>query len=140
MSLYVVDACVAAKWFLEEEFTDAARRVLRQGNRLHAPSFLLLEVDSLLCRRVRRKELSAADATEARARLRQLPIAFHGAARLQDQAFEMALRARCSPYDCLYIVLAAILGGHVVTADRKLVRTLTNTPLADYLAWVEDVP
>ena len=111
MSVYVVDACVAAKWFLNEDFTEDARRLLRPGNRLHAPEFLLLEVDSLLCRRVRRKELTAVAAADARARLRQLPIEFYRTEALEDRAFEMAIETRCSPYDCLYVVLATLLDG-----------------------------
>lgn len=39
----IVDASIAAKWFLEEDLSDAARRVLRRGNNLYAPDFLLLE-------------------------------------------------------------------------------------------------
>ena len=50
MSLYVVDASVAAKWFIEEVHAEAALALLRESNRLHAPDFLLVEMDGLLCK------------------------------------------------------------------------------------------
>ena len=48
MSLYVVDASVAAKWYFSEEHTQAARRVLQQEHELHAPELFLLETDAEL--------------------------------------------------------------------------------------------
>lgn len=40
----VVDASVAVKWVVEEEFSDAAERLLTMGTTLHAPSHWLAEV------------------------------------------------------------------------------------------------
>ena len=139
MSAYVVDASVAAKWFLEEELTDHARRVLRPGNRLYAPDFFLLEIDSLFCRRVRRRDISATEAEDARARLRLLPIEYHGFGTLRDRAFEMAVRTRRSPYDCLYVVLAILLDGQMVTADSRFYTAMAGGPFSDRIIWVADV-
>ncbi len=50
MSIYVVDASVAAKWFLEEDYTTEAFRLLALGNTLHAPDFMLLDIDHVLCK------------------------------------------------------------------------------------------
>ena len=46
MSVYVIDASIAAKWFFDENLSGAARGVLNQEHRLFAPDFFLLEMDS----------------------------------------------------------------------------------------------
>ena len=42
--MIVVDACVAAKWFLPEPFSDVAERVLLEAEVRIAPEHLLVEV------------------------------------------------------------------------------------------------
>lgn len=139
MSTYVVDASVAAKWFLEEEDTETALRVLDEDNELHAPDFLLAEADSILCKRVRRLELTEERAIQFREILRALPIHLYPFVVLLDQAYGIANRTGRSLYDCLYVVLAVLLDAPVVTADRRLYNALADGPFAAYVAWVEDV-
>ncbi|KKK99010.1 hypothetical protein LCGC14_2637010, partial [marine sediment metagenome] len=62
MSAYVVDASVAAKWFAEETYADDARRILHADNQLHAPELFLLEMDSVLCKWVRRGVVNESEA------------------------------------------------------------------------------
>lgn len=140
MSLYIVDASVAAKWFLREAHRVDAWRLFAPGNRLHAPDFALLELDNLFCKRLRRGELSEEDAREARMLLRQMPLRLAPTASLRDQSFEIAVETRRSPYDCLYLALAVQLGGPMVTADRRFFDAVAPWPLADHVLWVEDVP
>src|SRR3989304_9486659 len=66
VSVLIVDASVAAKWFVEEEHGEAALSVLDEKNQLHAPDFLLLEMDSIVCKWVRRGVVSPAEGTEGR--------------------------------------------------------------------------
>jgi len=139
VSVYVVDASVAAKWLLDEELAEDARRLLRGGNRLYAPDFLLLEIDNLLCKRVRRGDLRPNDAQDARVLLRQLPIEYHAFAPLQNKAFEIAMGTRRSLYDCLYLALAVLLDGQMVTADRRFYDAMASGPLSEHVAWVEDM-
>ena len=138
MSLYVVDASVAAKWFLHEEHTQAARRVLAGDNDFHAPDFFLLEMDNVLCKHVRRGNISGEDAHRIRAALGRCPIHYHSWQELRNSAYAMANQTRRSVYDCLYVALAAELGGQMVTADRRLYEALTAGPLSDHVVWVED--
>jgi len=140
MSVYVVDASVAAKWYFKEAHTDAARRVLAGTHRLHAPDLFLLETDSLLCKRIRRGDITEADGDEIRAAIRQVPMLLHESSSLSDPAYEMAKRTRRSPYDCLYVALAVLLGGQMVTADLRLYEALAGGPFGKYVLWVEDVP
>lgn len=140
MSIYVVDASVAAKWFLTEPHTDCALRLLRVGQGLFAPDYFLLEMDNLFCKRIRRGHLTPTRARQVRLVLRRVPIMYAPFAWLQDEAFDIAVRTRRSPYDCLYLALAVRLGGPMVTADRRFFDAVAPGPFAQDVLWVEDVP
>ena len=140
MSAYVVDASVAAKWFFREMHRDAALRLLDARAALHAPDFLLLELDHVLRKRIRRGLIGAVEGDRIRTVLRSYPIAYTPFRSLQDRAYSTASRTGCTVYDCLYVALAVGLGERLVTADRRLYDGLAPTPLADHVLWVEDVP
>lgn len=137
--MIILDASVAVKCFFPEEHSAQAQHVLHGEEPLHAPEILLLEFDSYLCRRVRRGESSVADAEDSRALLREAPVSLHPTSDLLDDAFALAARTSCSPYDCLYVILAARLQGKAVTADERFCRNLAGSPFADHLLWIGDV-
>ena len=138
--IVVIDASVAAKWFFfDEEHSDAALSLLGNPFELNAPDFLYLEMESLLCKRNRRKELSISEALEMDEEIRSMPISSHLSIELQDRAFEMALETRTTIYDCLYLALAEALDGRMVTADAKFFQSLQSSPLRDRMHWVEDL-
>ena len=139
MTIFVLDASVVAKWFAQEPFADRASLLLDDRHQLHAPDFLLVEMDSVFANWVRRGALTRSAASEARATLRRCPLQFHDAAALLDPAFAIALHAGASVYDSLYVALAAFLKARLVTADRKLLDALAPTPLSKHLLWIEAV-
>lgn len=140
MSVYVLDASVAVKWFLEEEHSEAALRLLDARHHLHAPDFSLLELDHVLAKRMRRGELETSEAWEIRQAIRTLPVLRHRFELFSELAFELAAASGRGIYDCVYLALALVLGVEVVTADRRFYDALVPGPLADALLWVEDVP
>ena len=140
MTVYVVDASVAAKWFLEEEYSAESLELLSSQNSLHAPDWFLLEVDHVLCKKIRRGELSVTEGEEIREALDSFPVRQHRFGGLRDLAFVMACRLGRGLYDCLYLSLARQLGGKMVTADRKFLNALSETTLAESILWIEDVP
>lgn len=139
MSVFIVDASMAAKWFMEEEYSEVALSVLQESNQLHAPDFLLLEMDSIICKWTRRGAVSPAEGTELRNAIRQYPIQHHPFITFLDSAFAIANRTGQSIYDCLYVALAAILKGSMVTADRRLYNVLKNGPLKKHIIWIGDI-
>jgi len=139
LSVLVVDASVAAKWFFNEVHSPAAADVLRVANRLYAPDFLLLEMDSVFCKRVRHGDITAHQAAEARALLSNLPIEYHPFLSLSTRAYEIAVEYRCSVYDGLYVALAENLDAKVVTADRRFLESLAGGELSRRFIWVADL-
>ena len=140
MSIYVVDTSVAAKWFLEEADTAAARRLLNEQDRLHAPDFFLIEFDRVVSKRVQRNEITVSEGHTIRLTLRRFPVKTHPFQPLLDLAYEIAVGNRQSLYDCLYVALAASLEAPMVTADRRLLKRLGGSALAKHLVWVGDIP
>jgi len=136
VSHYIVDAGVAAKWFLPEDYTPEAQGLLKIGERFSAPDFLQLEMDNLLCKRIRRGEISEKDANDARAMLAEIFIQYHSSLSLRERSYKLALLTRQSVYDCLYLALALKLNAQLVTADRRLYQKIAVGPLADYVEWV----
>ena len=141
MSTYVVDASVAAKWFFDEPLSEEANRLLDPYHVLHVPDFFLLEIDSILCKKIRRGEISEGEAKEIRSALGIFPIQKHPFQLMMDPAFELAVQTQSSTYDCLYLVLAIVLGSKMVTADRRFYDNISKSRLtAENLCWVEDLP
>ena len=71
--------------------------------------------------------------------LRQYPIQHHTFISFLDSAFVIANQTEQSIYDCLYVALAALVKGSMVTADRKLYDILKNGRFKKHVVWVEDV-
>lgn len=119
MAPYVLDASVLAALYLEDPVADpSAAAVARiDGEELHAPDFVLLEVANVLWKRVRRGQIQAEDALAA---LGSTPVAMlqlHRTEELVPQALALALAHGFTAYDALYVALATRVGGTVVTND-----------------------
>jgi predicted nucleic acid-binding protein len=140
VSVYVVDASVALKWYVPEIHSEAALRVLEPGNELHAPDLLHAEAGNILWKKTRRGELSAGDARRIARALLAVPFEVHASAALVEGALGVAIRADRTVYDGMYVALAVALDGVLVTADRRLSNALESTPFGRHVLWVEDVP
>ncbi len=57
--MIVVDASVAAKWYMPEEYSDRAMDLLHSGLELIAPDLLLLEFGNIILRVLRRREMDS---------------------------------------------------------------------------------
>ncbi len=137
--IVVVDASVAAKWFIAEENAEDALKLLKRPYELHAPDLLYLEVDNVLCKLIRRGLLSEDEGFDIHNRLLAFPIQSYSSWALREVAFQMAVETKRSVYDCLYLALAEALECRIVTADRKFFQALLNGPLGSHLSWVEDL-
>jgi predicted nucleic acid-binding protein len=136
MTAFVLDASVAAKWFVEEEYSAEAMVLLESDVELHAPDFFLLEMDNLVGKWLRRDVISVKEAREVRETIRAIPLILHNSHNLLDPAFEITVETGASLYDCLYIALAGALNESVITADFRLLENLAGGPFS---LWVEDI-
>lgn len=139
MTMLIVDASVAAKWLVKEEFSEAALNLLSPGNQLGAPDFLLLEMDSIIGKWVRRRAIGPGEGSELRNAFHRYPIQYTSFVPLLDSAFAISIDTGQSIYDCLYVALATLLNHSMVTADRRLYDSLKGNVFGHHVGWIEDL-
>ncbi len=138
MTRLVVDSNTIVKWFVVEEFSEAARRILRLSHSLIAPDFMPAEVMSAMLRKLRRGQIDEADLFIARDSIRDA-FELVDSEPLLDVALRLAVPNRRSAYDSTYVIVARECGCQLVTADRRLYDAIA--PLyPETLLWVEDTP
>jgi predicted nucleic acid-binding protein len=108
--LLVVDASVAAKWYLKEELSEEAAWVIEAGARgearLLAPVLLAAELGNVLWQRYRQEELSVEEIRDVWAAFEAAPLTLVEIERLMPTALEVAVGYGCTVYDALYVALA----------------------------------
>jgi predicted nucleic acid-binding protein len=135
----VVDASVAVKWFVPENYSAEAIRLLDVAFRRHIPVLLYSEVGQTIWKKVnRRKEIDAAEGRSIVRGLMITPLELHDVTPLLEPAFDIALATGRTVYDSIYVALAVALGCKLVTADRKLYNALRGGPFTDDIVWVAD--
>lgn len=135
----VIDASVAVKWLVDEEFGEQALRV-RTHDRPHvAPQHFVVEVCGAIRKKFREGELSSAQFPVVLRALAILPITEYPVTPLLPAAMEIALTFDRSIYDSFYVALALHLGCQLVTADQKLYNALAAA-YPETMLWIEDVP
>jgi predicted nucleic acid-binding protein len=134
---FVIDASVAIKWYLAEEHSVAATRLLSQEHERIAPELILVEAAQVLAKRARLEEISASEAQASVVALRD-SIQLAESASLVSAALDIALAHRRSVYDSLYVALALRETCQLVTADRRLYNAL-SLAFRDTMFWIGDV-
>src|SRR5438045_7747798 len=94
MSLYVIDAGVAVKWFIEEPDSEQAKRVLTNYSRwiddLLAPDLIIAEVANVFWKRAVRGDLTAKEAKDSLTDLLSLNVPLISSALLASKALLLA--------------------------------------------------
>ena len=134
MTSAVVDASVAAKWVLNEAFSEQAALLLGYAS-LHAPSHWLIEAVNAIWGTAYRGHLTSADARDRVSSLTQAPVTETNVKLLMAEAFDIAVAAGVTIYDALYVALAEARQIPLVTADQRLIRRLQRRPSVS-LQWV----
>lgn len=138
MNSLVVDANTIVKWFVTEEFSEAAQRILRGQDDFVAPDFMPAEVMSALLRKYRRGEIDEGDLFIARDSLRDA-FQLVDSEPLLDAALRLAIQNQRSAYDSVYVIVAREYGCQFVTADRRLYDAISPV-YPETMLWVEDLP
>ena len=131
MNTIVVDASVAAKWFLPakgEPLTDEAFHLFRRyalGEiRFVVPDLFWAELANVLWKAIRRGRCSNAAAETALASLGECKLPTISSLTLLDAAFRIATAFDRTVYDSLYVALAVHSKAQLITADERLANSL----------------
>ena len=128
MSLYVVDASVAAKWVLppdaepfHEEALELLRRYAEGEVSFLIPDLFWPEVASILWKCVRVGRMDEALATAGLKGLRDLALQNVPTEEVIEEALQLALVTGRTVYDSVYVAAAMTRDAVFVTADERLV-------------------
>ena len=119
--MIVVDASALLEFLLQTPCgARVEARLFRDGDELHAPHLLDVEVVQGLRRLVRTGEVSSTRAGEAIADLSDLDLHRHSHFDLLGRAWK--LRDNITAYDAMYIALAEAIQAPIVTCDHALAK------------------
>jgi len=131
LSVVVLDASVAAKWFLPPEHEglvpealslyDAFKRNLVE---IVVPDLFWAEFGNLAWKAAYRQRWPEADALHAIRQIRILDFTTVRSTDLLEAAFAISAAHKRSFYDALYVALAHIRSVQMVTADERLANAL----------------
>ena len=127
MRRFVIDANIAAKWYLPETDSALAERLLEEEAELHAPAFLQIEFASIIWKHSIAGNVSKDLWRAAGAELRTAIANWHPDALLLEPALNLAITHRHHVFDCLYLALAIQVDGIVVTADKQFLMKFGNS-------------
>ncbi len=125
---YVLDSCVAVKWFLAEP--DSAKAIQlrdefnQQIHELLAPDVFPVEIAHALSRAERRGLIRPIEGSQHLSDLLAYLPTLHPSLTLLPRAYEISSQARIGVYDCLYVALAEREGCDFLTADSRLANSL----------------
>jgi predicted nucleic acid-binding protein len=131
VTLFVVDASVAVKWFLpaasetlREEALALLSRYLKEDVRLLVPDLFWVECASVAWKAVRTNRLPKPAAEAAVSALIQYNFPTFTTPTLLRDAFQIAADHGRSVYDSLYVALAMQTNSQLITADERLANSL----------------
>ena len=136
--IWVVDASVAVKWFIEENLSEMAEQLLVSETLLCAPDFIVTEVAGVAWKKAIRGDLSHEQALAIAAELRGGSVVLNASVDLVERALQIALSLNHPIYDCLYLACAEDVGGVLVTADHRLCTKVQDTDFAELICYLED--
>lgn len=137
---WVVDASVAAKWLVEEDGSDAARRLAANGAHFIAPDLIYAEIASVISKWVKRGQAPDGLGATAIATLDEVLSEATPLAALGTRPFDLAVGYGFSAYDACYLALAEQRGLRMITADLKLVTRAAACGLSNLVAPLQAGP
>lgn len=139
MKTYVVDVCVAVKWFVPENYSDKAATLLNGSDSLLAPDYLLPEAGNVFWKKFVSKKLAWKKGSRLSQQSKMRLSSYIDSKLLLQNAFDLANQAGRSIHDCFYLALAIQENCQMVSFDEKFFNALQNTAWATSLTWIENL-
>lgn len=131
MITLVLDASVAAKWFLpaaNEPLSDEAFALLKRYTdgqiRFLVPDLFWAEFGNVLWKAVRQERCIQSSAELAITGLQERALPTIPSSQLLPEAYKLAVLYNRTVYDSLYVVAALVSKAQFVTADERLANAL----------------
>jgi len=139
----VVDSSVAVKWYVDEQHSTEARRILadyKAGSLiLLAPDLIYAEFGNIMWKKRTFQGFNPNDAERIVKRFRaQSVFSLTSTADLVEDAYRLAVAHRRTVYDSLYLALSLRAGCQFVTADEKLVNAIGSA--FPHVVWLANWP
>jgi predicted nucleic acid-binding protein len=129
----VLDASVAAKWFLPrsgEPLADEALALLRRHAKgeieFMVPDLFWAEFGNVLWKAVRTSRIPAKAATQALIEMLNYSLPTLGGRGLAEDALAIAVSTGRTVYDAMYVALAVQQESTFISADERLVNALAT--------------
>jgi predicted nucleic acid-binding protein len=140
MKRYIIDASVGIKWFIPEIHSESASRLLQDGKfDLFIPDLFFAEIGNVLWKKEQKKEITHSIANQILTEMAKFPLEIFPTQKILNISLEIATGLNRSFYDSLYLALAQITQGQMVTADKKFYNAISATPFNNHVLWVEDL-
>jgi predicted nucleic acid-binding protein len=140
MKFVVLDANVSVKWYIAEQDSDLAQKLLESEFLFLAPDIFLVEVVGALIRQHREyRQISKEDLLSATEDLLRIGIETISSAILLGRAVEISLAVGHPIKDCLYLALAERWQTVVVSADNKFVDKISQSEWAKHVTLLANV-
>jgi predicted nucleic acid-binding protein len=133
LSILILDASVAAKWFLPsagEPLAEEAGVLLRSYTdgdiEFAVPDLFWAETGNILWKSVRTGRFSGKSASDALTAMLHYGFPTVASHELADNALAIALSTGRTVYDAMYLALAVQRNADFITADERLVNALAT--------------
>lgn len=140
MRLVVLDASVAIKWYIRENDSDAAQKLLDSDVMFFAPDLFLAEVVGALIRQHREyRQLTKDDVRLAIEDVLRVGIEMVPSRVLLPRAAEIAIELGHPVRDCFYLALAERWDTVMITADVQFLAKAGRSEWAKHITSLTNV-
>jgi len=139
MGRFAVEPAIAVKWFVPEQNSSLAARLLDGGNELLASDTLLSAAGRIVTAKTRLGELSPDEGARIFEAIRSVPIQLMPSQALVESALRIATAFDLPLEAGLGLTVAIHSECRLVTASRTFYDKLLGTPFAVHVKWVGDV-
>ena len=139
MARFVIEPAVVVKWFVPEEHSGPAARLLDGGHELLATENTIVDAGKIVTAKTRMGECSTDEGIQLLNAISSVSLWLHSTRLLVEPGYRIASAMDRSLGEGLNLALAVASDCRLVTANRTLYERLQDTPFARHVKWVGDI-